>query len=149
MTISSGDSLMAHIQFKWISGFAYQWIHQWYPHFMFIEDLDSRYIRDHLRDWDWRAADQFEQNNPQKETISELEQISKLSLYQSKGKSSIWFLSGSIGPSVWPFWGQTGLITNWRTEDWSTDIPKLRKAAISKPEKIGIDFIFQNLTNIR
>ena len=40
-------------------------------------------------DGDWRAADQFEQNNPQKETISELEQISKLSLYQSKGKSSI------------------------------------------------------------
>lgn len=69
-------------------------------------------------DGDWRAADQFEQNDPQKETISELEQISKLSLYLGK-------------------------------EDWSTDIPKLRKAAIAKPEKIGIDFIFQNLTNIR
>ena len=40
-------------------------------------------------DGDWRAADQFEQNDPKKETISELEQISKLSLYQSKGKSFI------------------------------------------------------------
>ena len=69
-------------------------------------------------DGDWRATDQFEQNDPKKETISELEQISKLSLYRSK-------------------------------EDWSTDIPRLRKAAIAKPEKIGIDFIFQNLTNIR
>ena len=38
---------------------------------------------------------------------------------------------------------------NFYKEDWSTDIPKLRKAAIAKPEKIGIDFIFQNLTNIR
>ena len=39
-------------------------------------------------DGDWRAADQFEENDPKRETISELEQISKLSLYQSKGKSS-------------------------------------------------------------
>ena len=38
---------------------------------------------------EWRAFDQFEQNDPKKETISELEEISKLSLYQSKGKSSI------------------------------------------------------------
>merc|ERR1719419_1372323 len=55
-------------------------------------------------DGDWRAVDQFEQTDPTKETISELEQIAKLSLYRSK-------------------------------EDWSTDIPKLRKAAIAKPEK--------------
>ena len=40
-------------------------------------------------DGDWRAADQFEQNDPKKETIYGLEQISKLSIYQSKGKSSI------------------------------------------------------------
>ena len=38
---------------------------------------------------------------------------------------------------------------NLDVDDWSTDIPRLRKAAIAKPEKIGIDFIFQNLTNIR
>ena len=36
-------------------------------------------------DGDWRATDQFEQNDSTKETISELEQISKLSLYRSKG----------------------------------------------------------------
>ena len=37
-------------------------------------------------DGDWRAVDQFEQTDPTKETISELEQIAKLSLYGSKGK---------------------------------------------------------------
>ena len=49
-------------------------------------------------DGDWRAVDQFEQTDPTKETISELEQIAKLSLYRSKGKGQPDFRSAAGRP---------------------------------------------------